>query len=939
MVRRLKFTIRNYLSKFTRVAVTMSFVFHSFPLEENSKSIKISRGSRRSLKQNILSLPRVCLYCSVHQEAPAVRSTHRESTNSKSKTTGVKNDQVIWYFAYGSNLSPKVFGPHSSKLFRRFRYLKATKAQLSGYRLCFNVRGIPIVEPCFANIKEDIDGTVSGVLYKLNWSDWKRLSRSEGIGITGAYKERVVKVLKEDDGQAVLAFTLVAEDTRFVFAEEVMPSSRYLGLLSDGLAHWKLNSNHPFLKSFQSATSQPAFPIVNHLAGSLPEDLVAFSSVAHWETGTLRFLKVPDEPSQETEWEKSQVLSSDLSSSSVHSKAKPLLLYLPGIDGTGLGILPQLDSLRKHFHVRCLVWPSSELYSWHQLVDKTLLLIDDVINDYCLETFHSRESAKVWLVAESMGCCLALLLAERRPHLFEHVTLVNPATSYSRSVFSRILSRLDTLPSFLYQIAPVIISPLLLDFGRRLSQPEKLLLAAQNLPKLSEILPPETLRHRIGLIEKFRVKDWSKLETKIFLIASVNDLLIPSYAESERLLNLFPYAVRYISPYGGHGLLLERDIGLSQLILRSHDILSSVASCKSTLGKSYTWSKISASSSTESVSQSKETHPKFSSLEVIQNAREQLATYNKVFSPVFIGVDRVPEQQGRPILFVGNHTLYGITDVPFFIEHFLSKRNILVRALAHPIFWSFQRHSDMQRISSSSSVRNNNNHRRHSNSFLRIMESFGSVAATPRNLYRLLEQKEAVLLFPGGAREAFKRKDEAYSLHWPKEAEFVRMAIRHDAWIVPFSCVGPEDNFQIVLDGEELLRIPLLERWMKSLFSRSQMPLGDTVREWKGPLKPQDMVNFVQPLSLPRVPHRIYFYFSSPIDTRTLKDAMKDKSQVEYVYRCVESQVKDGISYLLRKRKEDPFGLWWKRVVFETLADVAAPTTWQWSVREGYLDV
>jgi hypothetical protein len=44
--------------------------------------------------------------------------------------------------------------------------------------------------------------------------------------------------------------------------------------------------------------------------------------------------------------------------------------------------------------------------------------------------------------------------------------------------------------------------------------------------------------------------------------------------------------------------------------------------------------------------------------------------------------------------------------------------------------------------------------------------TFGAVEVSGQNLYRLLRQKEAVLLFPGGVREAFKRKGEKYRCVW-----------------------------------------------------------------------------------------------------------------------------------------------------------------------------
>jgi len=58
-----------------------------------------------------------------------------------------------------------------------------------------------------------------------------------------------------------------------------------------------------------------------------------------------------------------------------------------------------------------------------------------------------------------------------------------------------------------------------------------------------------------------------------------------------------------------------------------------------------------------------------------------------------------------------------------------------------------------------------------------------------------------VFLFPGGAREALKRKDERYTLIWPEKSEFVRMAARLGATIVPFAAVGAEDGINQVCVG------------------------------------------------------------------------------------------------------------------------------------------
>lgn len=69
-----------------------------------------------------------------------------------------------------------------------------------------------------------------------------------------------------------------------------------------------------------------------------------------------------------------------------------------------------------------------------------------------------------------------------------------------------------------------------------------------------------------------------------------------------------------------------------------------------------------------------------------------------------------------------------------------------------------------------------------------------------------------VLLYPGGVREAFKRRGENYRLFWPARAEFVRMAARAGAVILPLAAVGADESLGLLLDSDEIRANPLLNR-------------------------------------------------------------------------------------------------------------------------------
>lgn len=97
-----------------------------------------------------------------------------------------------------------------------------------------------------------------------------------------------------------------------------------------------------------------------------------------------------------------------------------------------------------------------------------------------------------------------------------------------------------------------------------------------------------------------------------------------------------------------------------------------------------------------------------------------------------------------------------------------------------------------------------------------FLTTFGAVRVSAKNLYRLLQQGERILLYPGGARESFKLKNEKYQLFWPETAEFVRMAAKFDATIVTLAAVGIEESMEIVMDREDIMQTPILGDIAKS---------------------------------------------------------------------------------------------------------------------------
>jgi len=71
--------------------------------------------------------------------------------------------------------------------------------------------------------------------------------------------------------------------------------------------------------------------------------------------------------------------------------------------------------------------------------------------------------------------------------------------------------------------------------------------------------------------------------------------------------------------------------------------------------------------------------------------------------------------------------------------------------------------------------------------------------------------------------QAYKGKGQEYKLFWPERPEFVRMAARYGATIVPFAGVGAEEGFNMLLDSEEIRNIPVIGKQIEER-SRREVP-------------------------------------------------------------------------------------------------------------------
>lgn len=244
-----------------------------------------------------------------------------------------------------------------------------------------------------------------------------------------------------------------------------------------------------------------------------------------------------------------------------------------------------------------------------------------------------------------------------------------------------------------------------------------------------------------------------------------------------------------------------------------------------------------------------------------------LRTY---FSPKFYGLEKL--DPNKPVLMVGNHTIFGVIDVPLLLAQIYRERGIRVRTLADHQHYDIPIWRDM-------------------------VERSGGVEGTRENCSKLMERGEHIMVFPGGAREVSKRKGEQYQLTWKRRIGFCKMAIQHGYNIVPFASVGPDDMYDIVVDAEDVIHSPVGKLLKKA-----------GLLEKKGLLRGGDII---MPLTrgigftaLPR-PERFYFSIGDEIEVSRFQGKENDEDALFDLRDEVAFAIQSLIGEMLTVREND----------------------------------
>jgi len=610
---------------------------------------------------------------------------------------------------------------------------------------------------------------------------------------------------------------------------------------------------------------------------------------------------------------------------STFGENKPLAVYLPGLDCAGISGVQQFHDLSSSFEFWRMSVSTTDRSSFSELSDKVVSFLEEVSNN------GSRE---VTLIGESFGGLLAPIVAlkmKSRRCKLNGLVMVNPATSFDSTNWDQLGPLLSSLKVFQEQgatgatpytvVGGIVLSRLIPD-SQQFQRILELFQGVQIPPLSSSTIPEilEAMNEGFGILGKqlpadlvsHRVSQWmpvgaqlltdkrlATLDLPTLIVAGEEDSFLPSKDEADRLTSLIPKSKKIIVKGSGHFVLDDR-VNLTEAIIYSNiDPLNLNA-----------------------VKYDPITDWKLPNDEEIRNVIEnRIKPLRKLTSPVWFssdskgvrwkGLQKIPSE--GPIVFVANHQLFGL-DLGMIIAQLIEERDITVRGLAHPVIFAAENDEIPGQPDSPGIVEKPIPGGLLDN---RLLQKFGAIKVTPRNYYRVLQSGQNVLLFPGGTREVFHGKDEAYKLFWPETPDFVKTAARFNATIIPLSAVGAADSVDVLVDAPDMVKLPF--------------GIGERIANQSKNItsarfnKENDEELFVAPLIVPKLPPaRHYFIFGKPFGTQDVDH--KDADQVGTLYKDVKRELERGFEDILRSREDDPSQESVQRIVLEQLTGKQAPT-------------
>ncbi len=243
----------------------------------------------------------------------------------------------------------------------------------------------------------------------------------------------------------------------------------------------------------------------------------------------------------------SSTMHNDVRSSELATQA-PLLLYLPGLDGTGRLLFRQ-TRLWSRFRVECASYPQDQVRTYDQLADEAAERIERL-----------GDGRPVIVLAESFGGAVALTLALKRPELISRLVLSNTFAYFPRRVRIGVGAWFGKfLPSWRAPIASRgIRGPAMFGLG----VPKEI--RSEFFEQTADV-PMDICGHRLTMIAKLDLRSrLCEIKIPTLVLVGTQDLVVAPSAGRE-LARLLPNA-RLIERPVGHVAIVHPLIDVAELL-------------------------------------------------------------------------------------------------------------------------------------------------------------------------------------------------------------------------------------------------------------------------------------------------------------------------------------------------------------------------------------
>lgn len=255
--------------------------------------------------------------------------------------------------------------------------------------------------------------------------------------------------------------------------------------------------------------------------------------------------------------------------------------------------------------------------------------------------------------------------------------------------------------------------------------------------------------------------------------------------------------------------------------------------------------------------------------------KDLMRPFRMYFSPRYYGLENF--NPDKPALFIGNHTIYGLTDGFFLGAELYERHGLYIRALVDKM------QKDIPIWKNISSI-------------------LGLVPGSREACSDLMESGQSLMVFPGGTREAWKHKGEQYQLTWKKRVGFARMAIQHGYDIIPMTGLGGDDMYKILVDSQEIMASPI---------GKVLKATGVADKFLKGGENIPPITRGIGLTAIPK-PERLYVKIGDRIDTSRFQGQDNDEEILFKLRGEVEEVMYSQLDDLKAYRRNDTDEEWWR---------------------------